>query len=180
MPEYTATEIDEPDDWNVLENLMKNHLLTHQLVTTLQKIKLFITDVDGVLTDGGMYYTESGDEFKKFNTRDGMAFKFLRDKGIKTAIITSENTKMVENRAKKLNIDYLIQGKMAEGKLDAAKEICEHLGISLNEVAYIGDDVNCIEILKSVGVKACPADACKEVLNIEGIRVMKRKVVTHV
>ena len=82
---------------------------------------------------------------------------------------------MVENRAKKLNVDFLYQGKRDGGKLAAAKEICARLGITLDEVAYIGDDVNCMELLKAVGVKACPADACEEAKAIVGIHVMKRQ-----
>ena len=100
MPEYTATEIDEPDDWAVLEKLNQKYVLCKQTKQSL--IKLFITDVDGTLTDGGMYYSETGDEIKKFNTRDGMGLQLLREAGIKTAIITSENTQIVSNRAKKL------------------------------------------------------------------------------
>ena len=108
MPDYTAIEIDEPDDWIVLENLMNKYVLSHRTPIRKPEIKLFITDVDGTLTDGGMYYSENGDELKKFNTRDGMGIQMLRETGIKTAIITSENTKIVENRAKKLKIDFLV------------------------------------------------------------------------
>ena len=100
------------------------------------------------MTDAGMYYSESGDELKKFNTRDGMAFQLLREAGIKTGIITSENTNIVENRAKKLKIDFLYQNKYKGGKLAAAKDICQQLNITLDEVAYIGDDINCYELLK--------------------------------
>ncbi len=171
MPEYTATEIDEPDDWIVLENLMRKHVLSKRK-DVKRNIKLFLCDVDGTLTDGGMYYSENGDELKKFNTRDGMGFQILREAGIKTGIITSENTKIVENRAKKLNVDFLYQGKRDGGKLAVAKEICGKLGISLDEVAYIGDDVNCIDLLEAVGMKACPADACNTIKNILGICIM--------
>ena len=174
MPEYTATEIDEPDDWIVLENLMRKHVLSKRKEVK-KPIKLFLCDVDGTLTDGGMYYSEKGDELKKFNTRDGMGFQLLREAEIKTGIITSEDTKIVENRAKKLKVDFLSQGKRNGGKLAVAKEICEQLGITLDEVAYIGDDVNCVELLEAVGLKACPADACEEVKAIDGIRVMTKK-----
>jgi len=174
MPEYTATEIDEPDDWIILENLMRKHVLSKR-EKSFQKIKLFLSDVDGTLTDGGMYYSENGDELKKFNTRDGMGFQLLGESGIKTGIITSENTKIVEMRAKKLKVDYLIQGKRDGGKLVAAREICSLLGITLSEVAYIGDDINCYDLLSAVGVKACPVGACEEVMNIPGIMVMKKK-----
>jgi N-acylneuraminate cytidylyltransferase len=102
MPEYTAAELDEPDDWTVLEKLMQKYVLPRK---PKKQIKLLLTDVDGVLTDAGMYYSENGDELKKFNTQDGMAFELLRNAGIKTGIITSENTKIVENRAKKLKVD---------------------------------------------------------------------------
>ena len=173
MPEYTATEIDEPDDWIVLENLMQKHVLSKRTIENKQ-IKLFLCDVDGTLTDGGMYYSESGDELKKFNTRDGMGFQLLRETGVKTGIITSENTKIVENRAKKLKIDFLRQSKRDGGKVAAAQDICNELGITLNEVAYIGDDVNCYDLLSKVGIAACPADACIEVLSIPGIHHMQK------
>lgn len=174
MPEYTATEIDEPDDWIVLENLMRRHVLS-KCKETEKRIKLFLCDVDGTLTDGGMYYSENGDELKRFNTRDGMGFRLLREGGIKTGIITSEDTRIVENRAKKLKVDFLYQGKRAGGKLAAAKEICGRLGITLDEVAYIGDDINCVELLEAVSLKGCPADACEEVKSIVGIHVMTKK-----
>lgn len=172
MPEYTATEIDEPDDWVILENLMRKHVLSQS--TSQPHIKLFLSDVDGTLTDGGMYYSEKGDELKKFNTRDGMGFQLLREAGIKTGIITSENTEIVASRARKLKIDFLVQGKRDGGKLAAAREICNQLGITLNEVAYIGDDINCYELLKAVGVAACPADANTIIKNITSIQIMSR------
>ena len=174
MPEYTATEIDEPDDWIVLENLMRKHVMSKRKEAR-KPIKLFLCDVDGTLTDGGMYYSENGDESKKFNTRDGMGFQLLREAGIKTGIITSEDTKIVENRAKKLKVDFLYQGKRNGGKLAVAKEVCTQLSITLDEVAYIGDDINCIELLEAVGIKACPADACESVKDMSCIRVMKNK-----
>jgi len=174
MPEYTATEIDEPDDWIVLENLMRKHILSHDVLANGSQIKLFLSDVDGTLTDGGMYYSENGDELKKFNTRDGMGFQLLREAGIKTGIITSENTKMVENRARKLKLDYLVQSEKNGGKLAAAQKICEEMGISLSEVAYIGDDINCYELLSAVGYAACPADACDKIKSVPGIFVLKR------
>ena len=167
MPSYTNYELDEPDDWIIMENLMFKHIINKSF--SKKDIKLFISDVDGVMTDAGMYYTEKGDEIKKFNTHDGMAFQILRDSGIKTAIITSENTKIVKNRADKLKVDFLYQGKQNEGKLGAAKQICKEMGISLCEVAYIGDDVNCFELLSNVGVKACPSNARSKIKQIPGI-----------
>ena len=92
---------------------------------------------------------------------------------IKTGIITSETTQIVERRAKKLKVDYLFQGLRDGGKLSAAEEICAKEGISLEEVAYIGDDLNCIALLEAAGIKACPANARPQVKNIKNIRILK-------
>ena len=174
MPEYTATEIDEPDDWMILEKLMRKYK-SEFVNQDKPKIQLFITDIDGTLTDGGMYYSENGDELKKFNTRDGMGIQMLRETGIKTAIITSEDRQLNQRRAEKLKVDFIRQGKVNGGKVSVAQEIAKEMGISLQEVAYIGDDINCIDLLSQVGLAACPADACEKVKSIPGINVMTRK-----
>lgn len=139
------------------------------------QIKLFLSDVDGVMTDAGMYYTESGDEFKKFNTHDGMGIQLLREAGIKVGIITSENTKIVARRAEKLKVDYLYQGQKHGKKLDAAKEICRLEGIDLTEAAYIGDDINCFELLSEVGLSACPANSVRKIKSIPGILLLEKR-----
>ena len=139
------------------------------------EIKLFLTDVDGTLTDGGMYYGSDGTEFKKFNTRDGMGLQMLQRAGVKVGIVTSENTPINVNRARKLGVDYLKQSARDGGKLAAAGEICDELGITLDEVAYVGDDVNCYDLLAAVGWAACPADACKKVKEIPGIHLLTRR-----
>ena len=174
MPEYTATEIDEPDDWIILENLMRKYVLAHQIESKIT-IKLLLSDIDGTLTEGGMYYSENGDEQKRFNTRDGMGMGMLREKGIKVGIITSEDRQLNQRRADKLKLDFFYQGKKNGGKLAVAREICQKMGISMQEVAYIGDDVNCIELLSAVGMAACPADADSRVKAIPGIHVMTKK-----
>ena len=173
MPAYNGFELDEPDDWVIMESLMYKHVLNKK--SEKIKIKLFITDVDGVMTDAGMYYSEAGDELKKFNTHDGMAFQLLREANIKTAIITSEKTNIVKNRAKKLKVDFLYQGKRNNGKLGAALEICQNLGIELEEAAYIGDDINCFELLNRCGIKACPSDAVSEIKQIPNIICLKSR-----
>jgi YrbI family 3-deoxy-D-manno-octulosonate 8-phosphate phosphatase len=127
----------------------------------LRRIRLFATDVDGVLTDAGMYYAESGDEWKKFNTRDGMGIKLLQRAGIITAIVTQERTKLVARRAEKLAIPELHQGVM--DKLSLVREMAERHGLTLNQVAYIGDDINDLETLKAVGFSATPADGMPQV-----------------
>lgn len=172
MPSYTATEIDEPDDWLIIEDLIRRHIATQ---IKKKDIKLFLSDVDGTLTDGGMYYSEKGDELKKFNTRDGMGFQLLREAGIKTGIITSENTNIVSNRAKKLKLDILLQGETGEGKLAAVQRLCSELCITLDEVAYIGDDINCLELLRNVGLAACPTDACDDVKRLSNITIINKK-----
>ena len=144
-------------------------------MTSKNSIKLFLSDVDGVLTDGSMYYSETGDEMKRFHTYDGMAFELIRKAGIKTGIITSEKTKIVEKRAQKLKLDYLYQGKKDGGKLEVVLSICEKEGFSLNEVAYIGDDINCIQLLEAVGYKACPSNSRPEIKRIKDIKKIKAK-----
>jgi len=172
MEEFTATEIDEHDDWIVTERLMRKYVLSGK---DRPVIKLFLSDVDGTLTDASMYYGENGEEFKKFNTHDGKGFELLRAAGIKTGMITSENTNIVKNRAKKIKADYLYQGLEHKEKLVIVKEICHKEGIALTDVAYIGDDINCKELLESVGIAACPSDALKEIKNIPNITILSKK-----
>jgi YrbI family 3-deoxy-D-manno-octulosonate 8-phosphate phosphatase len=122
----------------------------------LRQIRLLATDVDGVLTDAGMYYSENGDEWKKFNTRDGMGLKLLQKAGLITAIVTQERTKLVARRAEKLAIPELHQGIM--DKLPVIRAMAERYGLTLRQVAYIGDDINDLEALTAVGWSASPAD----------------------
>jgi YrbI family 3-deoxy-D-manno-octulosonate 8-phosphate phosphatase len=138
----------------------------------LRDIRLFATDVDGVLTDAGMYYAESGDEWKKFNTRDGMGIKLLQKAGLMTAIITQESTKLVARRGLKLAIPEVHQG--VYDKLALLQELTRRYGWSMRQVAYIGDDVNDLEALKAVGLSAAPADAVPSVLAAVRYRCKKK------
>lgn len=156
MPEETYFEIDEPSDWMIIEGFLKRRQKYSE-----PKIKLFATDCDGVLTDAGMYYTADGDSIKKFNTKDGMGFSLLKNKGIITAILTGENSNIVSKRAEKLKIDEVFLG--CENKVLAMKEILIKYNLSFDEVAYIGDDLNDIELLKKVGLSFSVADAVDEV-----------------
>ena len=133
-------------------------------LTVLKGIRLFATDVDGVLTDAGMYYSESGDEWKKFNTRDGMGIKLLQKAGLITAIVTQERTRLVARRAEKLAIPELHQGVF--DKLSVIRDMAMRHGISLRQVAYIGDDINDMEALQAVGFSAAPADSLPQVLEV--------------
>ena len=144
-------------------------------------IKLFLTDVDGCLTDGGMYYTAEGDAMKRFCVYDGMGMVLLQKAGIPCGILTSEQSPIVKARAEKLHLQFLYLGvgsKDRPGSLtkqEAAQRICDKLGISLAEVCYVGDDVNDVELLEAVGLACCPPNARPEVLAIEGIRVLKTR-----
>ena len=159
MNEDTFFEIDEPSDWVIIEALMKKNGITAP--KEIPEIKMFLTDCDGCLTDGGMYYSEHGDEQKKFNTRDGMGFALLRNKGIVTGIVTSENVDLNRRRAQKLKLDMLEAG--CKDKVAAVKTLCEKYNVSLENVAYIGDDINDLDVVKMVGYGCCPADAMPQV-----------------
>ena len=171
MPEFTYTEIDEPEDWIVAESLMKKFILKDK-TPDFSKIKIFLSDVDGVLTDAGMYYTENGDEFKKFCTYDGMGFQLLQKTGVKVGILTTEDRELNRRRAKKLGLDFDFHG--AKDKLQIVKDLCEKENISLDEIAYIGDDVNCFELLSNAGVSACPINAVSKIKSIPNIIQLKR------
>ena len=148
----------------VLKKTLQRKPLPHPgvvKISVLRSIKLFATDVDGVLTDAGMYYSESGDEWKKFNTRDGMGIKLLQRAGIITAIVTQERTKLVARRAERLMIPELHQGVM--DKLSLVRDMSARYGLTLSQVAYIGDDINDLETLKAVGFSATPADGMPQV-----------------
>ena len=138
----------------------------------MKNIKLILTDIDGVWTDGGMYYGENNNELKKFNTRDSAGIIFARHLKIPVGIITGENTKIVENRAKKLNIKILHQGII--DKLSVAERICKEMKISIKNVAYIGDDIGDFSLLGKVGLSCCPKDSPEYIQNICHI-VTKKK-----
>lgn len=127
------------------------------MIKDLSKIKLVASDCDGVLTDGGMYYTAEGDIMKRFHVLDGMGFVLLREAGIKTAIITAESNKLLEKRAEKLKIDYFCTG--TKDKLGALSGICSEMGITIKEAAYIGDDIFDLPAIKECGFGCVPADA---------------------
>lgn len=166
MPEYTGVELDSEWDWIIAENIMY-HFILNPGDLIVPDIKVFLMDLDGVLTDGGMYYSPGGEEMKKFNTIDGHGLELLRNAGIKTGILTKENNEINAHRAKKLSIDYFYQGAIDKVKL--ANEICQKENVSLKEVSYIGDDENDIPLLNSVGLAACPINATKNVKRVRNI-----------
>lgn len=119
--------------------------------------KLIITDIDGVWTDGSMYYDQTGNEQKRFHTYDSAGVLFARLLKIPVAIITGEDTEIVNRRAKKLNVEYLFQG--IKDKVAVVESICRELNISLQECAFIGDDINDVLLLQKVGLSASPQNA---------------------
>lgn len=138
---------------------------SNHLSEKLKKIKLLILDVDGVMTDGGMYVTELGDQIKKFNTKDGMAIIHLTKLDFQVAIISSGfKTNAVSERAQLLGIQNCIVTR--EKKMNVLSKLISEQGIGLENVAMIGDDVNDSEVLRQIGFAACPADAVQSVKNI--------------
>ena len=131
------------------------------LTEKAQKIKLLLTDCDGVLTDAGVYYGENGEVLKKFNIRDGMGVERLRKlANVETGIITGELSPSVKKRAEKLNITELHLG--IKDKPAVLRQILADRNLQADEIAYIGDDVNDVEIMQMVGLRACPANAVRE------------------
>lgn len=163
MKEDTYYEIDEPSDWEIIELLMKKKSIQSPQIN-VPEIKMVLSDCDGCLTNGGMYYSENGDELKRFNTRDGVGFSLLQQKGILTGIITSEDVGLNRRRAEKLKLDILKMG--CRNKAETLKQICNQYNIHPKNILYIGDDINDIEVLKMVGYSCCPADAVNEVREI--------------
>jgi 3-deoxy-D-manno-octulosonate 8-phosphate phosphatase (KDO 8-P phosphatase) len=127
------------------------------LYARARRIRLVLTDCDGVLTDGGVYYSERGEEMKRFNIRDGMGVVRLREHGIATGIVTGETSPSVRTRAAKLRIEELHLG--IQDKPARLREILARTGLTAEEIAFIGDDTNDLEILDMVGLSACPGDA---------------------
>jgi YrbI family 3-deoxy-D-manno-octulosonate 8-phosphate phosphatase len=123
-----------------------------------KKIKLLILDIDGVMTDAGMFFTENGDQFKKYNAKDGMAVRALADSSITVGIISSGfKLNMVKDRADLLKIERVYVGR--DPKVSVLQSWCDDMGITFDEVCIIGDDINDLEVMKSAGFSACPADA---------------------
>jgi N-acylneuraminate cytidylyltransferase len=162
MPEETYFEVDEPSDWLVIEHILRK---TRQSAAGLKdrwkNIRLVATDMDGVLTDAGMYYSAEGDELKRFSARDGKGFELLRQAGVQTAIVTAESTPIAERRARKLQVENIFTG--AKDKAPLVGELLQRLGLEWSQLLYIGDDINDIEVMSKAGIAACPADALPSV-----------------
>lgn len=124
-------------------------------------VKLIVFDIDGTLTDGKITYDSSGVEVKSFNVKDGLAIAQAGRFGVEVCFLTGRKSKMVTRRAKDLKVAHVYQG--VSKKLNKLKTLCEELGIELDEVGYVGDDLNDLLVMQNVGFSACPKDAVHEV-----------------
>jgi 3-deoxy-D-manno-octulosonate 8-phosphate phosphatase (KDO 8-P phosphatase) len=141
-----------------LDQLLFEEVVESQIQHSLKQIKMLVMDCDGVLTDGGMYFSKNGDEIKRFNAKDGQGVKnFMTEGGLTGIISAGISTGLVEGRAKMLGINEVYVGQ--KDKLEVLEEWLQKHNLSLEEVAYIGDDVKDIPVLKAVGFACCPADA---------------------
>ncbi|UVI29884.1 acylneuraminate cytidylyltransferase [Paenibacillus spongiae] len=156
MDAASYLEIDEPEDWIIIEQLLRRKK-NREIQRICQNIKLFITDCDGVLTDGGMYYSENGDELKRFNTKDAVGLGLLREQGILTAIITGEDVDLVRRRARKMKVEEVHLG--ITNKMEVINKLAAKYSISLDQVAYIGDDLNDYDVIGNVGLSFSVNDA---------------------
>lgn len=138
-----------------------------------KNIKLVVLDVDGTLTDGGMYYTENGDYIKKFNAKDGLAIKRKTAEGIQFGIISHAfKSNAIADRANLLGIQNVYVGQ--DKKIDILNNWCAELKISLSQVAYVGDDINDLEVMQAVGLAACPVDAVNSIKSLSHV-ILSRK-----
>jgi N-acylneuraminate cytidylyltransferase len=155
MHEECAAELDEPADWPVVEALLGPR------IAAVTDIRLLVVDVDGTLTDAGMYYDGRGEALKKFDTRDAKGMLMLRDAGVRVCVVTAETSAVVRARMRKLGITDYFPG--VKNKLAWLYEYAPLFGVDLAQMAYIGDDVNDLDGLRAVGLSCCPADAVPEV-----------------
>lgn len=155
-------ELDEPDDWQYVDHVLRSrNRMTVKLSQAAKRIKLFCVDVDGTMTDGGMYFGHDGEVMKRFNTRDALGMRLLREHGIDLAIITAEDSAIVQSRARKLKIDDVHLG--VEDKEALVEMLLKRRNLSWEELGYIGDDVNDLGVMRRAGLAACPHDAVPEV-----------------
>ena len=153
--------------------LFKSLIIESDLRNKLDQIKLLILDVDGVMTDGGMLFSANGDEQKKFNTKDGMGIIKAINNGLQIGIISSGfSNEIVKQRANMLGIQKCHVGR--ESKIDILNQWMKEEGISFEEIAMIGDDINDLEIMKAIGVAACPSDAVIEIKTISHLILQKK------
>lgn len=170
---YDLEAVCEEYEVDLLSLLFKPMFRPELFKVKLDKIKLLILDVDGVMTDGGMYVSENGDQMKRYNTQDGMGIMYLTKSNFQVGIISSGFTNnMVQKRAELLGIQNCYVGR--DPKIEILKDWCKKLNLKLEEVAMIGDDINDLEIMKNVGLAVCPSNAVNSVKSICHIILSKK------
>jgi YrbI family 3-deoxy-D-manno-octulosonate 8-phosphate phosphatase len=157
MAPHTALELDEPSDWEIAETLLRRQGPQGDFDRRAQDIRLLLLDVDGVLTDGGMYYGPDGEALKRFHTRDGFGLARWREAGLEVILMTGERTPMAQRRAEKLGLDAVFLG--VRDKATLLTQLVAQRGLPFDAVAAIGDDLGDLEALRLAGLSACPADA---------------------
>ncbi|MDA0176128.1 acylneuraminate cytidylyltransferase [Mesoflavibacter profundi] len=160
MPEHSLYEIDTENDWTVVEQLL---IQRQQQLKKAEKITHLVLDVDGVFTDGTITYTKEGEHTKQFDMRDGMGLEILRQFGVTVMIMTSERSELVAKRMEKLQIEHVFLG--VKDKHTLLTQLAKTHQFSLNNVAYVGDDVNDLANICSVGWSLAPNNAMQEVIN---------------
>ncbi|MDO6460289.1 HAD hydrolase family protein [Granulosicoccaceae sp. 1_MG-2023] len=138
-------------------------MIAPDLLNRIRAVRVAVFDVDGIMTDNGLYRADDGSELKRFSSRDGLGLRLLRDNGVITAIITGRESRLVAHRALELGVDHLYQGR--RNKRPALDELCQALSVTYNEVAYMGDDLIDLPVLTRVGLALTVRDADPEVLN---------------
>jgi 3-deoxy-D-manno-octulosonate 8-phosphate phosphatase (KDO 8-P phosphatase) len=164
---------DYPSDCEILENYrtrvrekgsQSNDPVRKRALAKAKDVKLLLLDVDGVLTDGNLLYSGSGEESKAFNTQDGFGLRLLREAGVEVGVITARKSEVVARRANELKMHYIYQG--VRNKNDAFKEIMKVSGLKPYQIAYMGDDWLDLTLLQQVGLAIVPANGVREVKDI--------------
>ncbi len=160
MPADTSTEIDEPGDWALMEEIIRRRRPAAEPIGS-RRIRALAVDVDGTLTDGGMYYGPQGEALKKFDTRDAHGLQRVEDAGLHLCVITREESEAVHTRMRKLGIREYYPG--VTDKLATLTRIASAWRVPLDEIAFVGDDLNDLACMNAVGLSCCPRDAVPEV-----------------
>ncbi len=151
-----------------IDDLLKKDLARHAELLARVQVKFLVLDVDGTMTDGGMYFNSSGDEIKKFNAKDGRGIINAIKAGVPVALLSSGlNKPLLQKRADMLGIKHVFANEA--DKLTVLNQWCKELNVSLKDTAYIGDDINDLTVMQQVGIAACPADAIRQVRNAADI-----------
>lgn len=179
LDNYEGIDIDYPEDLKFARTIANGLGYDSPYTSGIHRlrqprdIRFLVLDVDGVMTDAGMYFAESGDEFKKFNAKDGIAIKKLAKQDIQVGFLSSGFKKgIINRRAELLGVKYVSVG--TEKKIDTLEGWLKEMNLSYDQMAYIGDDINDLDIMKKAGMSACPADAVNEIREISDV-VLGRK-----